>query len=83
MKTVKNESTHFKISQNRCPGSCNTLDFFSNKICVSEDLNLSLLNIIAGTNESKILKKHISCKRKFKFVGRICNSHQKWSDNKC
>ena len=35
----------------------------SNKICVpnkTEDLNLSVLNMITGINESKTLAKHIS-----------------------
>ena len=48
-------------------GSCNTLNDLSNRICIpskTEDLNLSVFNIIIGINESKILRKHISCERK-------------------
>ena len=47
-----------------------------NKVCVpnkTEDLNLSMVNIIAGINKSKILTKHISFKCKCKFDGRKCN----------
>ena len=33
----------------------------------TEDLNLSIFNMITGINESKTLTKHISCKRKCKF----------------
>ena len=43
---------------------------FQNK---TKDLNLSKFNIITGINESKILTKHISCKRKYRFDGRKCN----------
>ena len=39
-------------------GSCNTLNDLFNKVCVphkTEDLNLSVINIITGINESKML----------------------------
>ena len=48
---------------------CNTLNDLSNKACVpnkTEDLNLSLFNMITGINESKTLIKHISCESKCK-----------------
>ena len=41
---------------------CITLNDLSSKVCVrnkTQDLNLSLYNMITGTNESKTLKKHI------------------------
>ena len=44
----------------------------SNKVCVpnkTEDLNLSLFNMITGINESKILTIDISCECKCKFDG--------------
>ena len=66
--------------------SCNTLNDLSNKVCVSnktEDLNLSVFNMLTGLNELKILKKHIYCKCKCKCDGRICNSNQNWNNNKC
>ena len=44
-------------------GSCNTLNDLSNKVCIvqnkTEDLNLSMPNIITRINESKTLTKHI------------------------
>ena len=40
--------------------------------------------MVTGLNESKILKKHISYKCKYKFDSIICNSNQKRNnDNKC
>ena len=47
----------------------------SNKVCFpnkTEDLNLSVFNVITGINESKTLAKHISCECKCKFDGRKC-----------
>ena len=67
----------FAIKSDRCVGSCNTLNDLSNKVCVpnkTEDLNLSVFNMITGINESKTLTKHISCECKCKFDGRKCNS---------
>ena len=38
--------------------------------------------MIAGTNESETLTKHISCKYKCRFDGRKCNSDQWWNNDK-
>ena len=43
----------------------------------TDDLNLSVFNMITGIIESKTLTKHISCKCKCKFDGRKCNSIKK------
>ena len=69
----------FAVKLYRCVGNCNILNNLSNKVCVpdkTEDLNLSAFNMIAGINESKTLKKHISCECKCRFDGRKCNSDQ-------
>ena len=69
----------FAAKLDRCVGSCNTLKDLSNKACDlnnTEDLNLSVLNMITGTNESKTLTKHTSCKCKCTFDGKKCNSDQ-------
>ena len=69
----------FAVKLDRCVGSCNTLNDLSNKVCVpnkTEDLNLSVFNMITGINESKTLTKHISCKCKCKFDGRSSNLDQ-------
>ena len=49
----------------------------------TEDLNLSVFNMIIGINESKTLTKHISCKCKCKLDCKNCNSNQKWNTDKC
>ena len=61
------------VKLDRCVGSYHTLKDLSNKECVpnkTEDLNLSVFNMITGINESKKLTKHISCKCKYRFDGR-------------
>ena len=87
-----NESTQglcyypFAVTLDRYTGSCNTLNDLSNRVCVpnkTEDLDLSIFNMIAGISDLKILTKHVSCKCKCKFDGKICNSNQKWNYEKC
>ena len=44
----------FEVNLDICAGSCNTLHDLSNKVCVpnkTEDLNLSVFNMITGINE--------------------------------
>ena len=66
MNTSKYQEFHyypFAVKLDRCGGSCNTLNNFSNKIFISnktKDLNLSMFNMIARVNESKTFKNHIS-----------------------
>ena len=56
MNTVKNLSTihlQLNVKLDRCVGSRNTLNDLSNKSCVpnkTEDLNLSVFNMITGIN---------------------------------
>ena len=74
------------VKLDRCVGICNNLNVFSNKVCVpnkTEDLNLSLFNIITGINESKKLTKHIPCEYKCKFDGGKLNLDQWRNNDKC
>ena len=51
----------FLVKLDRCAEKCNTFNGLSNKVCVpnkTEDLNLSMFNMISGINESKILTQH-------------------------
>ena len=76
----------FAVKLDRCVRSCNTLNDLSNKVYVpnkTEDLNLSVFNMITGINELKTLTKHISCECKCKFDGTKCNSNQCWNNDKC
>ena len=60
----------FAVKLDRCVGSCNTLNDLSNKICLpnkTEDLNLSLSNMITGIDELITLTKNISCECKCRY----------------
>ena len=77
----------FSVKLDRCIGSFNTLNDLSNEVCVqnkTEDLYLSMFNMITGINESKTLTKDdISFECKCKFDRRKCNSDKWWNNNKC
>ena len=67
----------FAVKLDRCAGSFDALNDLCNKVCVpnkTEDLNLSMFNMITGINELKTLTKHIPCEGKCKFDGRKCKS---------
>ena len=49
----------------------------------TEDLNLSMFNMITGINQSKTLTNHISCQCKCRFDGKKCNSDQWLNNDKC
>ena len=97
LNSLVNRSNHTKYSQefhyypfaaklDRFVGSCNTLNDLTNKLCIpnkTEELNLSVFNMIRGINESKTLTKHKSCECKCKFDGTKCNSNQRWNNHKC
>ena len=87
-----NECSHgfyyypFAVKWDRSVGNCNILNVLSNKVCVpnkTEDLDLSVFNMITGVNERKPLTKHISCECKCRSDGTKCNSHQWWNNNRC
>ena len=62
----------FIVNLDRCNGSCNTPDEPSSRMRIAnktEDMNLSVFNIITKKNEPKTLIKDISQESKYKFDG--------------
>ena len=69
----------FAVKLDRCVESYKTLNDLSSKVCVpnkSEDLNLSVFNMITVINELKTLTKSTLCEYKCKFDGKKSNSDQ-------
>ena len=61
------------INLDRCNRSQNTVNDLYNRVCVpskTEDLDLSIFNMITEMNELKTVTKHISCECKCKFDGK-------------
>ena len=79
LDNISKNFTIDSINLGKCVGSYNIFNDLSNKVFVPnkpEDLNINVFNIIIVINESKLLKKHISCKCEFKFDGKKCNPNQ-------
>ena len=68
----------FKVSLDKCHGSCNALEDLSSKICVPNKTNdgtLNVFNMIEEINESRALTTLVSCYCKLKFDGKKSNSN--------
>ena len=50
---------------------------------ITEDLNMSVFNMITEKNESKMLAKYISFECNIKLDGNKYTSNQKWNNDKC
>ena len=74
------------VNLDSCGGRCNTVEdpfgrtYIPNEI---EDVNLKVVNLIKGMNESKTPVNHISCECRCEVDGRKCNSKQECNNEKC
>ena len=72
----------FTIKINKCSSSCNNIYNPYAKICVP-DLNVKVFNLMSRTNETRHIKWHETCKYICRLDKIICNSKQKWNEDKC
>ena len=76
----------FSVKINKCSSN-----FYNNndpyaKFCVSDvvkDLNVIVFNLMSRTNETRHIKWHENCKCICRLDGIICNSNQRWNEDKC
>ena len=76
----------FSIKINKCSSNCNNINNPYAKICVLDtvkDLNVRVFNRMPRTNETRHIKWHETCKCIFRLDGIICNSKQRWNEDKC
>ena len=74
------------IKVNKCSSNCNNINNPYVKICVPEnvkDLNVRAFNLMSITNETRHIKWHKTCKCICRLDKSICNSKQRWNENKC
>ena len=74
----------FSIKTSKCSGSCNNINNPLAKLCVPDvvkNLNVKVFNLVSGTNETRCLEWHETCKCKCRFEHSVCK--QLWNDNKC
>ena len=76
----------FSIKINKCSGNCNNINNPYANICVPDiikDSNVNVFNLMSRTNETRFMKWHETCKCICRLDGIICNSKQRWNENKC
>ena len=76
----------FSIKINKCNGNCNNINDPYARICVPDivkNLNVKVFNLMPGTNETKFIKWHEWCKCICRLNAIVCNSEQRWNENKC
>ena len=76
----------FSIKTNKCGGSYNNINDPYAKICVSDvvkNLNVKVFNLLSKTNETRHIKWHETCKCICRLDKIICNSKQRWNEDKC
>ena len=76
----------FSVKINKCSGNCNNINDLYAKICVPDtvkDLNIKVFNLMSRTNETRHIKWHETCKCICTLDNIICNSKQRWNEDKC
>ena len=64
----------YAVKLDRCVGSCSTLNYLSNQVCVSNKTeDLKRVQRDYGNKWIETLTKHISCERKCRLAGKKCN----------
>ena len=73
------------IKTSKCSGSCNNINNSCAKLCVRDvvkNLNVKLFNLVSGTNETRHIEWHETCKCKCRFKSSVCNNKQCYNHDK-
>ena len=76
----------FIIETSKCSGSCNNITDPYAKLCVpdiAKNINIKVFKPMLRTNERRHIKWYETCKCKYRLDASVCNSKQRWNDNKC
>ena len=76
----------FSIKVNKCSGNCNSINDPYAKLCVPDtikDSNVRVFNLMSRTNETRQIAWHETCKCICRLDKIICNSKQRWHEDKC
>ena len=76
----------FAVNVNKYGGNCDTIVHPYARVCVPnkvKNMNVKLLYLMSGVNETKFLVRHESCKCKYRLNEFVFNSKQKRNHDKC
>ena len=74
------------LKKNKYSGSCNNINDLYAKSCVPDvvkSINIRVFNLMSRTNETRHVKWHKLCKCKCRLNPSVCNTKQRWNDDKC
>ena len=84
--TNSNNSMFYPFKVNKCSGNCNNIDNPYAKIYVPDivkHLNVNVFNLMSRNNEMRHIKWDKACKCICRLDKIICNSKQRWNEDKC
>ena len=76
----------FSIKVNKCSGNCNNINDPYAKICVpdtAKNINVGVFNLMSRNNKTRHIKWHETGKCMCRLDKIICNSEQRWNEDKC
>ena len=76
----------YNVLENKCSGSCNTLDDPMAKLCVLntiKGINMKVYNFLMRLNETRNVLLHESCKCVCRLNSSACNSKKIWNSDTC
>ena len=76
----------FSIKVSKCGGSSNGINDPYAKLCVSDtikNINVKVFNLMSRINETKHTIWHETCKCICRLSASVCNSRQRWNEDKC
>ena len=77
---------HYSDKTIECSGSCNNINNPLAKLCVPDvvkNLIVKVFNLLSGTNKTRRIEWHETCKCKCRFNSSVCNNKQRWNDDSC
>ena len=77
---------HYSVKTIECSGSCNNINNPLAKLCVPDvvkNLIVKVFNLLSGTNKTRRIEWHETCKCKCRFNSSVCNNKQRWNDDSC
>ena len=76
----------YSVKTSKCSGSCNNINNPFAKLCapdVVKNSNVKAFNLVSGTNETRRIEWHETCKYKCRFNSSVFNNKQRWNEDTC
>ena len=75
---------HYSVKISKYSSSCSNINSPLRKLClpdVIKSLNVKVFNLVSGTNGTRRIEKHETCKWKCSLEHSVCDNKQHWNDD--